>query len=158
MGVSYYAKAVVGVRVPTHKLYEKKTVKAFDHDFPSDWKVDPKTGRELWVRESAFVLEDHGVTEDDYDWRHGKRSNEARATVVFEQGRGDSDRGSNAYVCRTVSQIEVGRSGDWGNKKVIGGPDEFDMVFEATFLRELLEPLGLWDPRNFGVWLISCVS
>lgn len=155
MGADYYAKVVIGVRVQASKLYEKKTVKAFDHDFPSDWKVDPKSGRSLWERQTTFVLGEHGVLEDDYEWRDGRQPKGAKAAVVFEQGRGD-DRGDHAYIGRVIAQIEVGRQGENGNKKVVDS--DFDLTHEAAFLRELLEPLGLWNKRNFGVWLVSYVS
>ena len=62
MGADYYAYVVLGVIVDSSK-YERK-VKAFQHDHPENWKVDPVSGKELWrIEGGRNVLEemDFGV-------------------------------------------------------------------------------------------------
>ena len=56
MGVDYAAIAVVGIRLHKSDLTICSRVKAFPHNHPEDWKVDPITGNELWrdVEESVF--------------------------------------------------------------------------------------------------------
>lgn len=57
MGVDYYAYAVFGARIDV-SVFTRKT-RAFKHEYPEDWAVDPKTGRKLWHEESgADVMEE----------------------------------------------------------------------------------------------------
>lgn len=147
MGADYYASVIVGVKVPTTKLYEKKTVKAFPHNHPEDWSVDPKTGNKLWVKEDVFLLEGV-VSEDNYDWVHHKK--DAKAVVIFDsEGRSRSDL---AFIGRHMIEINVG-NGDGA----VSLPD-VNMNVEKKFLEDLLTPHGFWREKNFGIWLVGRVS
>lgn len=150
MGADYYAKVIVGVRVPTKKLYEEQRVKAFAHNHPEDWEVDPKTKKALWRTDEVFILESAGVTDDDYNWRQGKKK-DCKAVVIFDQGR--EDRGDNAFVGRHLAQISIGE-GDGKPASLVG----VDMLAEKKFLEDLLTPHGLWNEKGFGIWLVGHVS
>lgn len=56
MSVSYKAYAVLGVKLGFNELFKPKKIKAFEHNFPEDWRVDPKTGKDLWSTYPVCVL------------------------------------------------------------------------------------------------------
>lgn len=150
MGADYYASVIVGVRVPSKKLHATKRVKAFEHNHPEDWTVDPKNGRQLWKSEESFLLEGV-VLDDDYDWRQGKRMG-CQAVAIFDQGR--DERGENAFIGRHIEQIHIGEGRDQGPSSLIG----IDMLKEKKFLEDLLAPHDLWNEKSFGIWLVGRVS
>ncbi len=149
VGADYYAKVIVGVRVPSKKHHQEKRVKAFAHNHPEDWSVDPKSGKQLWTTDEVFLL-DGVALDDDYDWRKGDRKGR-KAVVTYDQ-RGDG-RGENAFIGRHFEQIHIGEGDD--KPASISG---VDMLAEKKFLEDLLTPHGLWNEKNFGIWLIGTVS
>lgn len=155
MSADYYATTIVGVRVPAKKLHAEKTVKAFKHNHPPDWMVDPKTGKSLWKTEETFLLE--GMVCDAYDWldaRHGAdMRKEAKAAITYSQEDSDG-RGEYAFIGRRLARIHVGHTRDEGGFKKI----DADLLAEKKFLEDLLTPVGLWDERAFGIWLVGDVS
>ena len=56
MGVDYRAVAVCGVWFYKSDLTVTETVKAFPHDHPKTWKVDPETGQALWRETSGRIF------------------------------------------------------------------------------------------------------
>jgi hypothetical protein len=155
----YYATVVVGVRINDTKLYEKRTVKAFPHNHPESWKVDPVTGRELWQTKDVFKLDGNPIFVREYDWRDPKRRpKEARAALVHSE-RDETSRSRRSdwtFVGRLVAHIHVGyrEEGIAG----IGGLAHTAIGDEKKFLENLLTPLGLWDESEFGIWLVGDVS
>lgn len=151
MGADFHATVIVGVKVPSVELYEQKRVKAFAHNHPEDWEVDPKSGKKLWTEEETFLLE--GVVVDDYDWREDRKAKKnAKAAIVHEDG-GDGDRGDHAFIGRHLVNMHIGE-GDEQVKALKG----VDMLAEKKFLEELLTPHRLWNEREFGIWLVGDVS
>jgi hypothetical protein len=65
MGVSAHPYAIIGVPIDIDRLYRWEKVKAFEHDFPEDWKVDPKTQKKLWAQKKISVLTGEEADEDD---------------------------------------------------------------------------------------------
>jgi hypothetical protein len=147
MGVDYSAYVVVGVRIPFDEVYETKKVKAFPHDHPDDWEVDPKTGKRLWREESHFVLDE--VCEDAYDWLNGRAKNKQKAVAVSGQN-GDLES-EHVYVGRLVRELDLseGQAEDAG---ILG----VDLLEEKKFLEKLLGPF--WNEHEFGIWLVRNVT
>lgn len=149
MGADFYASVIVGVKVPTDRLFEEKRVKAFAHNHPEDWTVDPKNGKTLWRTDEVFLL-DGVVTDDDYDWKQGKKM-DCKAVVIFDQD--GEDRGDNAFIGRHLKQIHIGE-GDDKPASILG----VDLLAEKKFLEDLLAPHDLWNEKAFGIWLVGSVS
>ena len=57
MGYNPRINVVIGVKFNKDELVRVQHVKAFPHDFPEDWKVDPKTGRPLWKQKKTYLLD-----------------------------------------------------------------------------------------------------
>ena len=51
MSIYFYAHTLIGVVIDDEKLYTRKTVKAFDHDYTEDINYSPITGEKLWTEE-----------------------------------------------------------------------------------------------------------
>lgn len=144
MGADYTAGALIGIRVDPTKLYREKQEKAFKHSYPLDWKVCPKTGRELWrtVREPIDGAVSRYEGEDaskigPYDVTYGTDHETAFICIVST-----NDTYSNAGNDCAMVSIPVG----------------FNIVEEKEKLRETLEPLGLWDEKLFGLWTVLYCS
>lgn len=54
MGLDISATTVVGI-ILNKNLHVNKRVKAFPHEWPDDWLVDPKTKMPLWKDELVLV-------------------------------------------------------------------------------------------------------
>lgn len=142
MGADYYADVLLGVRIPKEKVYTRERVKAFEHDYPSDWKVCPKTGKALWREEGVSKL--------------GALKTRGEIDVISPNEYGDNDY---AYVTRhPITSVHVGF--DAGRALLseyralsIGAFIEEDVAWFAANL-----PDELWDEDEFGIWLVSYVS
>jgi GT2 family glycosyltransferase len=43
-----YSRSGLGILVPFNKFIITKKEKCFEHSYPEDWKLDPKSGKKLW--------------------------------------------------------------------------------------------------------------
>ncbi len=100
-------------------------MRAFPHEFPDDWKVNPKTGEQLWRDEEVFLLE-KDVAEESFEWRKSRK----KAFVELSRAREE-----HAYVSRIMA--ETNASGDDASIKGV------NLLDEKKFLEELLTPYGL---------------
>lgn len=129
MGIDYRGIAVIGQRVKARDMVRVERLKAFDHDHPEDWSHDPKTGEKLW-REVSYPRI------DQYDL----------------------DR-LNLQVFGLGYHEFIGVGAETGSSLIGGDPAmlrlslvEPVMVLERV--RELLEPLGVFDLEQFGLWAL----
>jgi len=142
MGADLYGFAIIGVRVNRNDLFERRTVKAFEHNHPSDWKVCPTTGRQLWVSEE--------VPRDGYV--EGNGSFQGYEVISGDYGNDGTHR---AYFISLVSTKPTDAE----------GTPTTHMPFDPTGLaqampafKETLQRYGLWRPETFGLWSLLHVS
>ncbi len=128
MGVSYNATAVLGIKIDRYRLHEKRTVKAYDHNYPESMKFDPQTGNKLWVQQESLISAiNHYDESDDYMLGPFK--------VIF------ISESEDCYV--VLSSVSTDRR-----------PKKTEANFNREELQQVLEPLGLWDEKQFGLWAI----
>lgn len=160
MGADYTAKAIIGVRLPEDeslpKLMQSVRKRAFDHKFEDDGETEyhPKDGRKLWLDETVeieteepaivFSVDDDLDEDDIYE---GQKLIKAPEGLEFANGT-DGDNLCIGVVIRTGSSN-----------------GEEDIAFERipdidkvkTQLKTLLEPVGLWVEKDFGLYaILSC--
>lgn len=135
MGADYHAYAVIGIVVDSSKFYhEPRTVKAFDHDYPEDMKFCPQTGKELWALDEEPI---EGFDEDRY------------TLGGFPIVQGTDGKIEVLAVCRNGAD-------DYDRGKVKPLPDNLDELKQQV--KSLLEPLGQWDERKWGLYAILYCS
>ena len=139
MGCSYTAYTVIGCRVPDSRMYRETQVKAFDHNFGEDMKFDPQTGKPLWITERMLVNGDDYLDQSDFGGFYAVTDDPERPDFYYI---GVGSESSPKY--------------DHGN-----GPARMDFPVEDEVkarLKEYLEPLGLWDEAEFGIWTVQYVG
>lgn len=137
MGCSYYAHTVIGIKVDPEKLYTEQRVKAFEHDHPEDWEVDPKTGKKLWVVEHVPI----DGAEDD-------------KVAGYDLVEGQYGSGS-VFIALRHQRADYYHPEDFLSLKT----DGFDFSSkEVSDMADALTALGLWDPKSFGIHTFLVVS
>lgn len=143
MGADYHAKAVIGIEINEADIPKKHfKVKAFDHDYPEDWEVEPtKPNRKLW-KEGNFPEFDF-----EYAQEFTRKIELPKNIQLF--------KGTDGQPAVLGFGIETGSSN--------GGIDyEFEPISDITdiknSLKNLLEPLGMWDETSFGLYSILYCS
>ena len=63
MGVSYSSAAIIGICIPSEKLFKEVKIKAFDHSYPDDYNVDPVSGKQLWDTLELCIIEEFNGNE-----------------------------------------------------------------------------------------------
>lgn len=51
MSCDAHAFGIIGFELYPSKCFSLMKVKAFEHSFPEDWAVDPKSGKPLWTEQ-----------------------------------------------------------------------------------------------------------
>ena len=138
MGCSYTAYTVIGCRVLKDKLYNERQVKAFDHNFGEDMKFDPQTGKPLWRTEQTLVNGDI-----DLDGNFGEFS-----AVT------DNPEDDEFYYIGVESSASP--SWDHGDGPVKMDNPDLDKI--RSSIKAYLEPFGLWDEAEFGIWTVPYVG
>ena len=150
MGVDYYAYAIMGVRlhdIPPKTIKMKK--KAFDHDYPRDYKVDPKTGKDLWLDEEEEVPTGTAAYEFDSD-RH--EENPLGPLPIFHEFQvAYSTDDKDQFIGVITNLISSNGDTDWEFKTF---PDIAGIAEIREKLKNLLEPFGLWHEDEFGLYSV----
>lgn len=136
MGVSVYAHAAIGLRVDWSQIRTgKKKVKAFKHNHPKDWEIDPKTGEKLWREVDTYI--------DTYN----PDINTLNGYGVLFDYQGDP---SDVIIC-----LVHACSGD----VMEGSEPDFTKIEKLseklTAFQKEMESLGLWNWADFGLWAVG---
>ena len=143
MSAIYHAYAILGVLLLGSDCFRTKEVKAFPHDYPKEWRVEPTTGKTLYRTEKVGLL-DHIADHDLFGYSVKKNGD---PTAICRVDHGDDD----SYVY--VGMVADDQAWDRGQ-----GTVPMQVLNPATFssvkcrVQALLEPLHLWDEKNFGMW------
>ena len=154
MSAVYYAYAVIGVRLLPEQFVTKdvRPVRGCEHKFDSDFC--PLCGSPKWkerkISFDALVTDEgddeldvfHGIPVSyDTDDRHVYLGITAKITdegcgpdIATQSGRGPEFVG----LSRTTTKISV------------------EQIREK--LKSVLEPLGIWDEKSFGLWAVLYCS
>jgi hypothetical protein len=143
MGLSVCPHAIIGLRIPRSAIYGRERAKAFNHDMPSDWTVDPKSGRQLWVERDCVKAPFTGDTYNTLlgsfeiiDLTYERAETYCYVAVVIAEGPDGCERG--------------------GAKRV---PLDFKtMATQIQQLRSIATEFGLWSDSEFGLWAASRVG
>lgn len=137
MGVDWYARAAIGCKVAKEKLWPTSRVRACSHPLPDEaMRFCPTCGKPAWENRSRPA--------DGYD--------EGKGTFHgFPVARGTD--GAVHVVCVKGCLAEAD-SDDGAARRGLPG----DIGEAEHDLRAMLEPLGMWDDKAFGLWSILYCS
>jgi hypothetical protein len=142
MGLSVCPHAIIGLRIPRSAIYGRERAKAFNHDMPSDWTVDPKSGRQLWVERDCikppFTEGHEGVLLNDFkvvDFTYERTETYCYVAVVTVEGPDGCERGGAMRVPLDLEAVAT----------------------QTQKLRSIMTELGFWSDSEFGLWAASKV-
>lgn len=149
MGADYRAYAIIGVMLPEDgdlpraKITGRK--RAYKHNFDDDGITEyhPKTGKKLWLDEKTEVEADYPAITFDED--------ESGAGMTYLE----PPKGLEYHTGTDMNPRFLGCIVGTGNSN--GGDDtEFSEIPDIKKIKEqikaLLEPLGIWDEKAFGLY------
>ena len=142
MGMDISSRSFIGLSVVSDDLFTTEVVKAYDHNYPSNYKVDPITGEKLWATKTVFKK---GITDGGYTGL----SIDKYDIYLLSDG---SD--NNGYVI-TLSKVETGshRSGNtMAFKKGLPSQNEIDEF------KKIMQLHDLWNENAFGIWVVTNFS
>lgn len=139
MGADWYARAVLGCEV-TGKLYRIELKPSCAHAFDrTAFKFCPHCGKDSRDVENEVPIAGYDPDEGVINTRSGP----VRVAWTTDQKRMFA-----GFVAKADDHYSDGAS---------MMPSSPGLVAPADWVREALEPLGLWDPATFGLWaLLYC--
>ena len=147
MGYSFTAYSVFGCQIPFGDTCEIKhhqgRKKAFEHDFPQDWKVDPKTGRDLWrTWEYSEYIYQEQVFECTYsvgdEIAKILSGNQAIIQAVYSDGFDGHYPAIYAGIISTIEQHD-------------NAYHQFSKVPDPEKVKAELQKYNLWNEDTFGL-------
>lgn len=133
MGTDFYAECVLGVRLPKDSFYERKLIKHGDHEFSEEYRFHPKTGAPLWIETQVGRIPQDVI--------------EAAGFTVTQS----CPEGNSSFVYIGKHTRTGYRDETDAQKPIQVTRDVIYVVQEA--LSFLLGQYGLWDHKQFGLWL-----
>ena len=139
--MNFHVKAVIGCEVPQDKLFREKQVRTSDHDFPETMEWHPETRAKLWT-----IL---AVPIDGFDAAVYPRTLRV-GNLTCEMS--EAEDGSLIAIALDM-QVQL-RSNALNKTKRLNFPTEFTLDEAKAYLEKRLAPVGLWDERKFGLWVV----
>lgn len=162
MGADYKAVAVIGIKIDTRTIPKiKESVKkpAFKHNYSEDDIFHPKTGKRLWTDEMMEVDRDvPKYTLQDRDsgqtgvYEHRFKSGELISVCLkqFPYNNLKINMGAEEDYIYYIGLVADNTYSNCGSKEDFKPiPDNI-----KTRTRDLLEPYGLWQEEDFGLYSI----
>jgi hypothetical protein len=168
MGADYTAVTVIGIILPDkNDLPKAKTMvrkRAFEHEFSEeDAEFHPMDGRKLWLDEKELVEADYPalvINDEDYitedDLKEGQ--------ILIELN--DSDEDSDDPFLETYHSTDDNDtfygfvhgtgSSNGGETDVFSKIPDIEKIKKN--IKEKLEPYGLWNEEDFGIYTILYCS
>jgi hypothetical protein len=161
MGADFYAKAIIGVPLPDEdKLPRAKVTvrkKAFNHKYEDNGETEfhPKDGRKLWLDEKEEVEEDYpSIVFDTDDCANEDDLDEGQRLIKIPKGL-ECANGTDGDSTFLGAVLETGSS-NGGDDVAFRTLDDIGMV--KLKVKDVLEPLGLWDEKKFGLYAVLYCS
>lgn len=145
MGVDWRAKAIIGCRIPLHKLSKTEQVRGCGCPYlqRSDVNFCPQCGAPAQKTETSPI--------EEWD-----EDNKTLFGYMYD------DHGSNsiwAFFGPYIVSTESNRAGGDGSHCVKHPDAPGDAVTCARhWCRNKLKPVGLWDEKEFGLWAMLYAS
>jgi hypothetical protein len=140
MGADAQSVAVLGFKVPRVLAIEIRTVRAFEHEYPEHYKLDPVTGRELWCHRdfarAPFENGDEGICLGRF--------------AVIESGPYEK-RNDSVFVAAVVARSPCSPNVWWGGLHVKAG----DEVRVTELFALIAQHPELAEKAVFGLWAIT---
>lgn len=134
------ARAIIGCKLPSDKLFRKERVRTKDHDFPETMEWHPKTGAKLWTT-IEVPIEALDVTQ----WpRILKTGNLTCEVVEAEDGTLIAVANKN-HVSLMFSALNKTKAIDLNG---------FRLQTSKKYLRDRLVPHALWNENYFGLYVV----
>jgi hypothetical protein len=155
MGADYRAISVIGIILPDKDELPKAKIsvrkKAFQHTYEDGtvFEFDPKTGQKLFIDDEKEEIETN-YPAILYDIN--SEDPEINQTVLKAPAGLDFHYGTDCM------NICLGYGSSNGEDSAIKFKAIPDIEAIKTTLQELLEPLGLWDEKKFGLYTILYCS
>jgi hypothetical protein len=138
MGADYHAYAAIGVLVDRTDLYQTKMVKVGNHDFDQKTLYHPQTGKQLWEPIPGFS--DRTLM---FASRFPVIMGTAAYTELYEQ---------TIVIC-AIAPVRADETCDR-----MMALDLENLPQAKNDLKEVLEPIGLWDEQKFGLHAVLVCS
>ena len=155
MGADYYSRVALGVRLHDKAIsdcidkYNKDNTtmkRGCSHSVPENDKFCSECGRPNWVEDvpdlSVYEVMDDifkGSLGEEFGYRY--TTDQEEYVVVVER------------FCSSQLDLNYGPT-----LNCISIPSDEEVKIIKAKLMELLEPLGLWDENQFGIWNIGYCS
>ncbi len=144
MRTTYHAAAVVGCRVDRSKVFILEDVRLCSHPLPSmetqrlrmDVNFCPICGKKLWSKEYKSIPQYDFVDETICGLR-----------VV------SNEYNDEVYIAAEVAEIDTHL--DYDGKSI--SPHGIDTTVRER-IKAILEPIGLWNEEEFGIWVVMWCS
>lgn len=150
MSVDFRAVAVIGSKIDLSKIPTKDTwIKVGKHNRPKTMKFDPDTGNQLWNVISCPKFQFH---------RENDSLGEPKISFIDFSGKIRIELfDSGEENKQTILGFGIS-SGTW-EQPVLKCPYPLPAIEQVkNKLKEKLEPLGLWDEKEFGLWAILQIT
>ena len=149
MSVTVACDTVVGVMFPKERLFGEKIEKTFDHNYPETMKFCPETGKKLWrVDKHAPLFPGLECGDDRFA---GLKLVYGPAVHERVGDNWESDH-KTFYVGKTF------QTNGYQDDKRVSFINEKVLTEAKAEVKAKLEPLGLWNEDNFGVWTVLYVG
>ena len=152
MGCNSYGNAMIGCRLDNDKLaaaikaYEdsKKVItKGCGHEYPEKNKFCPECGS---PRETVETVE---ICEEEFLRLLGFK---------YETTRHTTDQNDTFVTSNKKCLIETGDINSGGTYRSMIIPSAEELAEIEAILKSKLEPHGLWEAKNFKLWVIGYCS
>lgn len=141
MSTTYYAHAIVGLKLPFSALMNKEMVRGCDHVHPgktSDAEYCDRCGKKMWIKKKKFRKEFNS-------W----------ASTFMGIGVVLSQYDKFVFVCGMHCETKLDGDED-GFKRFNHTSAREELVKEQ--IKTAMSSLGLWDEKEFGKWVIMTAS
>ena len=131
MSVDYTVSTVLGVKVNPKDLLKTSTVKGCDHPIPKKAKFCPDCGGPATVEEIKLIVDDDNKI-NGLDVCYTTDEKETVVGIVLSHVRSEDN-------------------------EIAGSPlPFFDPAYKT--IRDILEPLNLWNEKNYALWTVMNCS
>jgi hypothetical protein len=152
MSITVACDTVVGIKFEKKDLFEIKTVKAFNHNYPETMKFCPETGKKLWSIDK-WSAKFPGLERGDDRFAGLKLVNGPNVYKKNDESTyGFESDPETFYIGKSF------QTNGYQDDKRVSLITEKALAESKAEVKEKLEPLGLWDEKNFGVWTVLYIG
>ena len=138
MSTTHHAAAIIGCKIDKSKVMFEKSVRSCEHTaLTHPAKFCPECGKKLWGVDTTSIIE------------YNRSDNELCGFRVFDNEYDD-------YILVVGRSVEIDT--DCYNTSAKLDIVNDDISFDRKVLESSLKPVGLWDEKEFGIWVCMWIS